>query len=186
MKIYIIDNNKNKLKYAKLYFASAPDVQCVCADFQAFVRSIPVECIVSPANSFGLMDGGYDLAITEYFGNQLQKRVQQYIIDHYGGEQPVGTSFLIGAGKDNRTLIHTPSMRVPALIKDPVVIYQCMRSTLLCAQKHGVQSIVIPLFGAGYGGIHPAEIAELMWKAYLQVQNPPKKLSWKYVNEHPV
>lgn len=186
MKIYIIDNNKNKIKYAKLYFGSAPDVQCVCADFEAFVRTTPVECIVSPANSFGLMDGGYDLAITEYFGNQLQRRVQQYIINHYAGEQPVGTSFLISAGKDNRTLIHTPSMRIPSPVKDPVVIYQCMRSTLLCARKHGVKSIVVPLFGGGCGNIHPGMIAELMWKAYRQVNDPPKKMSWKYVNEHPV
>lgn len=30
------------------------------------------------------MDGGVDAAITLYFGTQLQKRVQQYIIENFG------------------------------------------------------------------------------------------------------
>ncbi|ECE9311446.1 phage tail protein, partial [Salmonella enterica subsp. enterica serovar Napoli] len=35
--------------------------------------------MVSTANSFGLMDGGVDAAITAYFGPQLQERVQRNI-----------------------------------------------------------------------------------------------------------
>lgn len=36
--------------------------------------------MVSAANSFGLMDGGVDGAITMFFGDQLQKRVQKHIV----------------------------------------------------------------------------------------------------------
>lgn len=46
------------------------------------------------AETFGLMDGGVDAAITAYFGSQLQERVQQNIIREYLGEQPVGTAFV--------------------------------------------------------------------------------------------
>lgn len=34
------------------------------------------DCMVSAANSFGLMDGGVDLAITNFFGDALSARVQ--------------------------------------------------------------------------------------------------------------
>jgi O-acetyl-ADP-ribose deacetylase (regulator of RNase III) len=48
---------------------------------------------VNPANSFGMMDGGIDAAITAFFGIQLMERVQQRILDDFLGEQSVGTSF---------------------------------------------------------------------------------------------
>ena len=186
MKIYIIDCSKDKLKYAELYFYDCDDVECVCDRLENFLDNHSVDCIVSPANSFGLMDGGYDLAITEYFGEQLQNRVQQYIIDNFYGEQPVGTSFMIESGIPGCALIHTPSMRTPQIIKDPLVIYQCMRTTLMCAIQNNVKSILIPLFGGGCGEVHPQLISEMMWKAYAQIKNPPQKLGWDYVEDHEI
>ncbi|MEH2072692.1 MAG: hypothetical protein V7K47_31845 [Nostoc sp.] len=50
------------------------------------------DCLVSPANSFGMMDGGIDAAIIRFFGRSLMAKVQQQIIEDYLGEQPVGTS----------------------------------------------------------------------------------------------
>ena len=141
-----------------------------------------VECIVSPANSFGLMDGGYDLAISEWFGPQLQKNVQQYIIDNFWGEQPVGTSFIIDANEKGQKIIHTPSMQTPREIVDPFVVYQCMRTTLMCAYQNNVKSILIPLFGGGCGGVHPQTIAKMMKLAYDQIHNPPDKLDWSYAD----
>ena len=147
------------------------------------MKTRQVQCVVSPANAFGLMDGGYDLAITEWFGNQLQERVQQYIIHHFYGEQPVGTSFLIDAGKDGQSLIHTPTMRTPQQILDPQVIYQCMRTTLMCAAEHNIESIVIPMFGGLTGGVRPQLVADMMWRAYQQLKNPPERIDWNYVEE---
>jgi O-acetyl-ADP-ribose deacetylase (regulator of RNase III) len=49
------------------------------------------DAIVSPANSFGLMDGGFDAALTKFFGGYLQSAVQERIIKEYSGEQPVRT-----------------------------------------------------------------------------------------------
>lgn len=36
--------------------------------FQSYLKSAAAECVVSPANSFGLMDGGLDLALSKYYG----------------------------------------------------------------------------------------------------------------------
>jgi O-acetyl-ADP-ribose deacetylase (regulator of RNase III) len=182
MKIYIIDESKQKIEIAKQYFKNT-DIEFVDENFSEFMKREDVECIVSPANSFGLMDGGYDLAITEWFGDQLQERVQKYIIKNYYGEQPTGTSFIIKANDKGQKLIHTPTMQTPRMILDPFIIYQSMRSTLMCAYKNKVKSILIPLFGGGCGRVNTRTIAKMMRLAYDQIHNPPKQLDWNYAHE---
>ena len=111
---------------------------------------------------------------------KLQERVQQYIIDNFYGEQPVGTSFIIETNKDNQYLIHTPTMRTPEEILDARIIYQCMRTTLIVAKQNNIKSILIPMFGASTGNVKPQVVAKMMYKAYEQINNPPKKIDWIY------
>ncbi len=179
MKIYLIERNRDKFLCLKRFFEKE-DVVLVNQSFDEFMENNYVQCVVSPANSFGLMDGGYDLAITKWYGNQLQKRVQQYIIKNFYGEQPVGTSFIIEANKDNQYLIHTPTMQTPQLIEDPRVIYQCMRTTLIEAKRNNIESILIPMFGGSCGGVKPEIVAKMMWFGYKQLQNTPSKIDWSY------
>ena len=56
----------------------------------------------------------------------LMKKVQQYIMEHFKGEQP--------------------TMRVPSAIREPLIIYQCMRTCLMTAMENAVESVVIPGF----------------------------------------
>lgn len=182
MKIYIIEKDKEKFKYLVPYFDDLQDVVLVNTDFTSFINSHFVECIVSPANSYGIMDGGYDLAITNYFGKDLQQKVQDYIIENYYGEQPVGTSFIIDIN-DTQKLIHTPTMRIPSKIKDARVIYQCMRMTLITANQNNIKDILIPMFGGSTGGVSPHNIAKMMRYAYDQIEMPPEKLTWEYVKK---
>ena len=94
MKIYLIEKDYRKFKYLQAYFGTE-NVKLINDDFNNFMENNKdkIQCVVSPANSFGLMDGSYDLVLTEWYGNQLQERVQEYIIKNFYGEQPVGTSF---------------------------------------------------------------------------------------------
>ena len=177
MKIYLLERDTRKTEELRKAFAKE-DVEVICDDFLSFMETHKVECIVSPANAYGLMDGGYDGAISEWFGDQLQKRVQQYIIDHYYGEQPVGTSFMIEAGKDGQKLIHTPTMRVPYKILDPAVVYQAMRTTLMVAFENNIKSIVIPIFGGLTGEVAPEIAAKLMWLGYDRIMRPNKAIGW--------
>ena len=183
MNIFIIDRDERKLKYLYPYFDGCDNVEFAVNDFESFMKtnSHRIDCVVSPANSFGLMDGGYDLALTNWYGNQLQERVQNYIIEHFLGEQPVATSFIIEAGKDNQFLIHTPTMRTPEVIVDARIIYQCMRTTLLTAIQNNIKNVLIPLFGASTGMVKPQIVAKMMWKAYEQINNPPAEINWDYV-----
>ena len=180
MKIYLLDINKSITDIWKEYFNNEPLVEVVLDNFENFMKHHEVDCIVSPANSYGLMDGGYDYAITEYFGEELMKKVQDYIIENYYGEQPVGTSFILDTGVKDIKLIHTPTMRIPSAIREPLVVYQAMRTTLITALENDVQSIVIPAFGGCCGAMNYQELCEMMYEGYKQIMNPPSKLNWEY------
>lgn len=49
------------------------------------------------------------------------------------------------------------------------------------SKKNGVKSILIPMFGASTGNVKPQVVSEMMFKAYIQISNPPKKIDWNYV-----
>ena len=182
MKIYIIERNKDKFKYLVPYFDNLEDITLVNTDFSTFMKTTDVECIVSPANSYGIMNGGYDRAITNYYGTFIQNKVQEYILDNYHGEQPIGTSFIIDINEKHK-LIHTPTMRVPEKIKDELVIYQCMRTTLLLAKEKNIESILIPMFGGMTGGVDANVIARMMRYAYDQVNSPKEIPSWENIRK---
>jgi hypothetical protein len=73
MRLILMDTNPAVGTSFHLAFEKLPGVEVVRGGFE----SLPAfDCMVSPANSFGLMDGGIDAAIIQFFGEQLQERVQ--------------------------------------------------------------------------------------------------------------
>src|SRR5579859_5138250 len=68
-------------------FKDLPNVEIIHGFFQ---NVSDFDCMVSAANSFGLMDGGVDAAIVKFFGSQLMFQVQERILTEYLGEQPIG------------------------------------------------------------------------------------------------
>ena len=106
MKIYIVAVDKLTYLTFKNAFRPYPNVKVVNTDFLTFMENYPdVECIVSPGNCYAQMDGGYDDAISDYFGYGYQEEVYEYIKKNYYGEQIVGTSFIMDAPK-NKKFIH--------------------------------------------------------------------------------
>ncbi len=80
----------------------------------------PVDAVVSPANSFGFMDGGVDWAYLRFFGDQLQTRVQLVIRLQKFQELLVGSAVAVPTYHEAiRFLIVAPTMRVPKIITDP-------------------------------------------------------------------
>jgi WD40 repeat protein len=150
---------------------------------------ISYDCIVSPANSFGLMDGGVDSVITKIYGTQLHNRVQQYILDEYQGEQPVGTAFIIPAGKDNKFLAHCPTMRVPMDIRNTDYVYLAMKALLREVHKFNrrhdnqIKTVVCPGFGTLTGLVSPAEAARQMELAYRNFMQVPAKITWEFARQ---
>lgn len=169
------------------YFAGLPRVEIV----RGFFQDVPeFDCMVSPANSFGLMDGGVDAAITNFFGAQLMKRVQRHIVEDYFGEQPVGTSFIIGTDHDKHPwLAHTPTMRVPMSIAHTDNVYLAMWALLRAVHQHNQQNeqkierVLCPGLGTGTGRVPAKEAARQMSLAYKNYLNPPLFINWIYAGQ---
>lgn len=186
MNICLLDFNKNMIDAWKRYFNPIFDevapVKFAWSDFGTFMEKheSDIDAVVSPANAYGLMDGGYDGALTKYFGKELQLMVQKKIIQQFYGEQPVGTSISLQIPRHYIWLIHTPTMRTPSAIKDPTIIYQCMRTTLMEAINNHCKSVVIPAFGGSVGRVEPDIIAKMMYRAYLQIfdEKGRKAINW--------
>ena len=75
LQLILVDLPPQLIRAWKKHFKGLPNVVIRRQMFQAVKE--PWDCMVSPANSFGLMDGGIDAAITKYFGVQLMNRVQE-------------------------------------------------------------------------------------------------------------
>lgn len=145
------------------------------------------DCMVSPANSFGLMDGGVDLAIVEYFGIDLMDRVQRLIIERYRGEQPVGTSMIVETGHPQHPyLAHTPTMRVPMSISRTDYVYCAMWAMLVAVWRHNVdghqaiKTVLCPGLGTLTGQVAYIEAARQMAFAYRNFIDPPTSMSWPH------
>ncbi|EIF6375153.1 macro domain-containing protein [Salmonella enterica] len=170
------------------YFQNTDNVEIIPGPFETIPE---FDCMVSAANSFGLMDGGVDAAITTYFGTQLQRRVQKYIIQEYLGEQPVGTAFITETGDgEHPWLIHAPTMRVPLIIDGTDAVYNATRAALLAIFQHNksagedrkIKSVVFPAMGAGCGQVPPDSVARQMRLAWESFSNPPKAINWQYAS----
>jgi O-acetyl-ADP-ribose deacetylase (regulator of RNase III) len=163
-------------------FNGLPNVEIVAGKFE----QLPVyDCMVSAANSFGLMDGGVDAAITQFFGYELQERVQQRIIDEFLGEQPVGTSIIVETNHPKHPYIaHTPTMRVPMDIAHTDHVYLAMWAMLLAVRQHNLKSekqinvVACPGLGTATGHVPYQQAARQMALAYEHFLKPPSHIDW--------
>lgn len=143
------------------------------------------DCMVSAANSFGLMDGGVDAAITRFFGDGLPLEVQRRIVAEYRGEQPVGTSMIVETGHPEHPFIaHTPTMRVPMTIARTDNVYRAMWGMLLAVHTHNraaarpIRIVACPGLGTATGRVPYAEAARQMALAYRNFLDPPARVHW--------
>ncbi|EFO1266405.1 macro domain-containing protein [Escherichia coli] len=172
----------------KRVFANADNVDVVEKTFEAIPE---FDCMVSAANSFGLMDGGVDAAITAFFGTQLQTRVQNHILREYLGEQPVGTAFVIETGDNNHPwLVHAPTMRVPLTIDGTDAVYNATWAALLAIFQHNknattdrkIKTVVFPAMGAGCGQVPFESVARQMKQAWDNFNKKTEAINWEYAH----
>jgi O-acetyl-ADP-ribose deacetylase (regulator of RNase III) len=187
MKLILVAPAKGLCDAWHEFFKDLPDVEIINDKFE----HVPLfDCMVSAANSFGLMDGGVDLAIIRFFGQQLERAVQDRIVDEYLGEQPVGTSFIIETCLPKHPfLAHTPTMRVPMSISRTDNAYKAMWSMLLAVRQHNktsaqkIESILCPGLGTGTGSVPFRQAARQMSLAYKNFLKPPPYITWKFADQ---
>jgi len=187
IKLVLVDPNPSLCWEWRQQFAELSDVEVVDGPFEQLET---FDCLVSPANSFGLMDGGVDGAIIRYFGDALMHRVQQMIVDEFLGEQPIGTSVIVETGHPKHPfLAHTPTMRIPMAISRTDYVYTAMWAMLLAVRKHNrtaiqrIETIACPGLGTGTGRVPFPEAARQMALAYRHFLAPPDHIHWSFASE---
>lgn len=127
------------------------------------------DAIVSPANSFGDMGGGIDLAYLRHFPHGLEARLQDAIRADCFGELPVGQALVVAtADAAIPWMICAPTMRVPAAIAGTLNVYVAFRAALVAALRHaaGIDSLLSPGMGTGVGAMPPQRAARQMRAAW--------------------
>ena len=164
MKIQLIDKNKLMCEEWIEAFKDYSDVVVHHGDF----FSLPTDCIVSPANSFGFMDGGLDYVITKKVGIKTQEKLQKLIHEKYYGELLVGQAVLIETEFPNIPYcISAPTMRVSLKIGLTVNVYLAAKAIfrVLMENPH-INTVTISGLGTGVGGVFEVICAQQMKRAY--------------------
>jgi O-acetyl-ADP-ribose deacetylase (regulator of RNase III) len=187
LKLILVDPKQALGDAFRERFKTLPNVEFVTGKFEDLSL---YDCMVSAANSFGLMDGGVDAAITNFFGYELQQRVQKRILDEFLGEQPVGTSIIVETNHPKHPFIaHTPTMRVPMVIAHTDHVYLAMWAMLLAVRQHNLKSkkqieiVACPGLGTATGQVPFRQAARQMALAYEHFLNPPGYLDWRFADK---
>jgi len=132
------------------------------------ILDLECDAVVSPANSFGFMDGGIDAAYLRHFGHDLQTRVRRQIFEYHHGELVVGAADAVETGDEAIPfLIVAPTMRVPMVLQDTVNPYLAARAVFtlvkykdfLSGQHEQVpiraliETVAMPGLGTGVGRV---------------------------------
>jgi len=164
------------------------------------IFDVDCDAVVSPANSFGFMDGGIDALYMRFFGPEIQTRVRWAIYQRHQGELVVGNAEIVDTGQPRIPfLIAAPTMRVPMILRESVNPYLAARAALLLVRygtfwfgKHQgepiagvVRTVAFPGLGTGVGRVSPAVCARQVRAALDDVLGWPHAMprSWAEAGE---
>lgn len=185
MKIYLRDRNKNLVDAWTEVFGDNPDFHISQGDIFAEGEWLDVDAIVSPANSYGYMDGGIDFVYSDYFGWGIGDMLREKIWTEFDGELLVGQATIIDMRETNPKnpqhaqrvqrlpyLISAPTMRVPMVVDDTVNAYLAFVASLRAAKAFGIKSILCPGLGTAIGKLPPRVCAVQMLEAWKRFNEP--------------
>lgn len=154
------------------YFDALPEIEIVCDDF----ANQEADALLSPANSFGRMDGGLDAEIIGLLGEDTEAEVQRIIRDRHEGELVVGLAEIVITDHPQFPfLVVAPTMRVPQNIGRTVNAYLAFRAALRAVRDfnalHGdpIKTLLVPGLGTANGFMPPLRAARQMRAAYNTV-----------------
>ena len=132
---------------------------------------LSADAVVSPANSFGHMDGGLDGKLRDFFGLEIENRVQHRITSEFNGELLVGQAVVTSTNNPQfQYLITAPTMRVPSDVSHSINAYLAMCAILRTAIAHpNIKTVVISGLCSLSGRMKPGVVARQMAAAYRKV-----------------
>lgn len=166
-------------------FEDIDPVEVIDGDYFAH----PADAMVSPANSFCIMDGGLDLAIRDALGFEVQRRAQALIIERHHGELPIGFAEIVPTDDDRWPhLIMAPTMRIPETVSTTLNAYAAFRAVLLAVLRWNatdakpIRSLVCCGLGTGIGHLDERRCAVQMRMAWKQVSGPARIPSFSQIH----
>jgi O-acetyl-ADP-ribose deacetylase (regulator of RNase III) len=185
--LYLIDRSQELTRDWQEQFVNCPAIEVLCGDY--FQKS--ADAIVSPANSFGIMDGGLDLAIRNELGLVIQQKVQEVIVQKYHGELPVGCAEIVETNDTRwKYLIAAPTMGIPEPIRFTINPYLAFRAILVAIENFNrtrgaavINSCICPGLGTGVGGVSAATCARQMRAAYQTMKSVARIPSYDAIHE---
>jgi len=163
MNLTLVDLEPELVSCWKEEFGSFPEVEILCDNIVAVAQN----AIVSPANSYGFMDGGIDAIYLDYFGIEIQTRVLDAISRRREGYLPVGSSVVVRINDPKiQYLVVAPTMLMPERIPAANCFFALSAALHAASAIPGITHLYCPGLGTGVGGV-PFEIAALeMANAY--------------------
>ena len=146
MKILVADHNKSTIASIN---ECNPSFDIELGNPLAF----DIDAVVSPANTMGIMNGGYDAVLRRYFGIAIEYTVQKYL-DKF--KIDVGQAIAVKTGHPKvNWLIVTPTVSVTGegLSGHESVSYACAYNSVKAAHERGVKYLGMTGLGSGVGGI---------------------------------
>jgi O-acetyl-ADP-ribose deacetylase (regulator of RNase III) len=162
--LHLVDTNADVVEEWATAFRQWPEVEVVHAN----ILDVAANTIVSPANSYGFMDGGIDALYIEYFGIELQNAVLNAFGRRADGQLPVGNGVVVPTNHARIPyLLAAPTMTLPGSVPDSNV-YWAMSAVLKTAERHPNQcrSVYCPGLATGTGRVPPRLAAERMAEAF--------------------
>ena len=186
-KLYLIDSKEELCDKWRQVFSDYREVEVHIGDY--FQQS--ADAIVSPANSFGIMDGGLDLAIRNELGFQVETDIQEVILQKYHGEMPIGSAEIINTNHDKWSyMIAAPTMRIPENVAFSLNAYIAFRAILIAINsfnkskpKLPIKSLVCSGLGTGIGSMEPTKSAAQMRAAYKLIKEPARISSFAEIHK---
>lgn len=161
MDIYLVDTDEEVVNAWNEHFADCEDVHVQLGDYFDF----PAEAMVSPANSYGIMDGGLDDSIRERLGYDIEKRVQEAFGD--SGFLEVGDAVIVSADHDCwEFLVCGPTMEEPGDVSTTDNAYRAFKAILRECRSAGIESLLCSGLATGVGRMPADDCAYQMRKAY--------------------
>jgi O-acetyl-ADP-ribose deacetylase (regulator of RNase III) len=171
MRLFLRDRNQQLCDAWHSVFANDAAVEISCGEI---FEGPSADAVVSPANSFGFMDGGIDLAYAEHFGWELETRLKAKLKSEHYGELPVGQAVIVETNNARIPfMISAPTMRLPTNVANTPNAYLALRAALVAAKQRNVgmietkiETILCPGLASAIGAMPPPRVAQQMHLAW--------------------
>jgi O-acetyl-ADP-ribose deacetylase len=115
---------------------------------QAELWTLPVDAVVNPANSLGIMGGGIGGAIRRQGGDVIQQAAMA------AAPIAVGAALVTTAGQlPSQNVIHVPTMEEPGQKIGAEAVRRAARAALIASDRNRFKVIAIPGLGTDLGEV---------------------------------